>query len=125
MERLRKLLPDTRRTPGVPTDLQALADELDRAEVIAAKDVPADVITMNSRVRLLDLDTGEEETYTLVFPDDADINRNRISVLAPVGTGMLGYGVGDVIEWQVPGGIRRLKVASVLYQPEAAGDYNL
>ncbi len=125
MERLRKLLPDPRRSPGVPAHLKDLAGELDRAQTIASREVPPDVITMNSRVRLLDLDTGDEETYTLVFPQDADISQNRISVLAPIGTGMLGYGVGDVFEWPVPGGTRRLRVVEVLYQPEAAGDYDL
>ena len=72
-----------------------------------------------------DLDTQEEMTYTLVFPADANIKENKISVLAPIGTAMIGYKVGDVIEWPVPSGQRRLKVIGILYQPEAAGDYHL
>lgn len=105
--------------------LRKLEHELDRAETVAPKEVPADVITMRSRVRLSDLDTGGEVVYTLVFPTEADFSEGRISVLAPVGTAMLGYREGSVIEWQVPSGLRRLRVEEILYQPEAAGEYNL
>jgi regulator of nucleoside diphosphate kinase len=125
MVRLQKLLDEAvRPARKLPEHLQALAGEMSRAVVVAAKAVPADVVTMNSRVVLTDLETGEDETYTLVFPDAADISEHRISVLAPVGTGMLGYRVGSVFEWPVPGGMRRLKVSGVLYQPEAAGDFD-
>ncbi len=102
--------------------LDTLRQELERAEVVAAADIPPDVITMKSRVRVRDLDTGKVVVYTLVFPRDADFSKNRISILAPIGTALLGYRVGNVIEWEVPAGTRRLKVESVLYQPEAAGD---
>lgn len=105
--------------------LDRLEEELERAHVVGAKEVPADVVTMNSRVLLQDEKTGEEFTYTLVFPTDADAGAGRLSVLAPVGTAMLGYSVGQTIEWPTPGGVRRLKVAALLYQPEAAGDYHL
>jgi regulator of nucleoside diphosphate kinase len=68
---------------------------------------------------------GEEQVYTLVFPRDADTATGKISVLAPIGTAILGYRVGDMIEWQVPAGKRKLKIEEVIYQPEAAGDYHL
>ena len=106
-------------------NLRRLEHELDRAETVAPKDVPADVVTMRSKVRLRDLNTGEEMVYTLVFPTEANYDEGKISVLAPVGTAMLGYRAGDTIEWQVPSGLRRLKVEELLYQPEAAGEYNL
>jgi regulator of nucleoside diphosphate kinase len=105
--------------------LEELENELLRAVFVESKGIPPDVITMNSRVRLKDLDTHEEMTYTLVFPADANIKENKISVLAPIGTAMLGYKMGDIIEWPVPSGQRRLKVIEILYQPEAAGDYHL
>lgn len=105
--------------------LDNLEIELSRAKVVAPTEVPPDVVTMNSRVNLVDLDTQEEMVYTLVFPQEADIDQSKISVLAPIGTAMLGYGVGDTFAWQVPDGIRRLQVRQVLYQPEAAGDYHL
>ena len=106
-------------------NLRRLERELERAETVAPKDVPGDVITMRSEVRLRDLNTGGVMVYTLVFPTEADYDEGRISVLAPVGTAMLGYRVGDTIEWPVPSGLRRLKVEEILYQPEAAGDYHL
>ncbi len=105
--------------------LDELTKELLRAEVVDSKSIPADVITMNSKVRLLDLDTKEEKTYTLVFPSEANIDENKISILAPIGTAMLGYHIGDTIKWHVPAGIRSLQVTDILYQPESAGDYHL
>jgi regulator of nucleoside diphosphate kinase len=102
------------------TDLKALAEELKRAVVVDPQDVPGDVITMNSRAEMLDLDTGETVTFTLVFPLYANIDEEKISVLAPIGTGMLGYRVGDEFEWPVPGGVRRMRVKQIHYQPEAA-----
>ena len=80
---------------------------------------------MYSQARLYDLEAGEELVLTLVFPEDADLAENKVSVLAPIGMAMLGYRVGDVFEWQVPAGVSRLKVLEILYQPEAAGDYHL
>ena len=106
-------------------NLRRLEHELERAETVAPKVVPADVITMRSKVRLRDLNTGEEMVYVLVFPTEANFDEGKISVLAPIGTALLGYRVGELIEWQVPSGLRRLKVEELLYQPEAAGEYNL
>lgn len=106
-------------------DLNALAAELDRAEVVPQKDIPPDVITMNSRVTLRDMSAGETTTYTLVFPNDSNADENKISVFAPIGTAILGYARGDTIEWQVPAGLRKLKVEEIVYQPESSGDLHL
>ncbi len=106
-------------------DLDELAEELDNAKIVAPKRVPPDVVTMNSTVRVRDTETEKEFTYTLVFPDDADASDGKISVVAPIGTALLGYKCGDVIEWRVPNGTRRLELLEILYQPEAAGDYEL
>lgn len=124
MERLKKRLLESDAVPE--RDRENLADlkqELMRAEIVSSRDIPGDVITMNSSVRLKDLDTKKELTYTLVFPADADAGQNKISILAPIGTALIGYRVGDIITWEVPAGQRRLKVEKVLYQPEAAGDF--
>jgi regulator of nucleoside diphosphate kinase len=101
--------------------LDALDGELKRARVVPQSDMPPEVITMNTVVRLRDLDSDDTEEYELVYPADADVSLNRISVLAPIGTAILGYRLGDVIEWPVPAGLRRLRVEEVLYQPERAG----
>jgi len=100
--------------------LEELEEELDRAEVVAAEDVSPDVVTMHSTVRVRDLDSERSVVYTLVFPGEADIDRQRISVLAPIGTALIGYRVGDLLEWATPGGTRRLRIEDVLFQPEAA-----
>jgi regulator of nucleoside diphosphate kinase len=105
-------------------DLKALRGELHRAIVVAPQDVPDDVITMNSRAEMVDLETGETVIFTLVFPLQANVDEEKISVLAPIGAGMLGYRVGDEFEWNVPGGLRRMKVTKVYYQPEAAGVFD-
>jgi regulator of nucleoside diphosphate kinase len=100
--------------------LQALEAELERARILPAADIPADVVTMHSRVRVTDLDGGEQRTLTLVFPAEADAAHGKISVLAPLGTALLGYRAGDTVEWQVPGGLRRFRVDAVLHQPAPA-----
>jgi regulator of nucleoside diphosphate kinase len=105
-------------------DLNALREELQRAVIVDSKAVPNDVITMNSRADLLDLESGETLTFTLVFPRDANVEEGKISVLAPIGAGMLGYRVDDEFEWNVPAGVRRMRVTRVEYQPEAAGDFD-
>ena len=104
-------------------DLKLLEEELRRAVIVEPKEIPGDVITMNSRAEMRDLESGETVAFTLVFPSEANIDEEKISVLAPIGAGMLGYRVGDEFEWNVPGGLRRMKVTKVDYQPEAAGDF--
>jgi|ERR1044071_1991623 regulator of nucleoside diphosphate kinase len=105
-------------------DLKLLEEELRRAVIVEPKEIPGDVITMNSRADLIDLDTHETVTFTLVFPRDSNVEEEKISVLAPIGAGMLGYRIGDEFEWKVPDGVRHMKVTNVHYQPEAAGDFD-
>jgi len=120
-EKLQRLIEGMRTTGSFDMKyLNMLAEELDHAEVVEPEAVPPNVVTMNSEVRLKDLDSGQSIVYRLVFPAQAR-RENSISVLAPIGMAMLGYQVGDIIEWPVPRGIRRLKVLEVLFQPEAAG----
>lgn len=126
-ERLTKLIELAREREGEANrkHLDSLEEELDRAEVVQQSEIPPDVITMRSTVRVKDMDTGEKMTYQLTFPTEANYDEGKISVLAPIGTAMLGYRRGAVIEWEVPSGVRKLKVEEVLYQPEAEGEYHL
>lgn len=125
LERLSSLIDGVRATgPQKKTYLGQLEKELERARVVDPEKIPGDVITMNSVVRIRDLESGEETDYTLVFPSDARIEENRISILSAIGTALIGYRVGDVIEWKVPSGLKRLKVEGILYQPEASGHYD-
>lgn len=126
LERLNKLIDETEDSFSQDRHyLEKLEDELSHAEVVPPEEIPNDVVTMNSRVCLVDQENQEEKILTLVFPKDADISRGKISVLAPIGTAMLGYRTGSVFQWDVPAGKKHFKVAKILYQPEAAGDYHL
>jgi len=100
--------------------LEELSFELERALVLDPVDVPASVITMQTRVRVLDLNSGERREFVLVYPADADVGANRISVLAPLGTAVLGYQEGDEVDWVMPGGQRRLRIEQVI-QPTEPG----
>ncbi len=103
-------------------NLQRLSEDLERATIVGSKDIPPDVVTINSTVKMRDLDSGQEMVFSVVLPSNADISQGKISLLAPVGSALLGYRSGDVVEWRVPAGLKRLKIEKVLYQPESAGD---
>lgn len=122
-ERLEALLEATS-TPG--PECAALEAELSRAQILEPAQMPSDVISMNSTARLCVLDgdqRGDERELTLVYPRDADGRADRVSILAPVGSALLGLRIGDSIDWPVPGGRSvRLEVLSIAYQPEAAGE---
>ena len=105
-------------------DLDDLAREIERGIEALPKEMPPDVVTMNSTVRVTELKSGTVHVYTIVYPGDADYERGRISILAPLGTALLGYRVGDVVDWPMPGGMRKLRIDEMVYQPEAAGDFH-
>ena len=118
-DRLERLLDKV----GPRPDLDALREEIERAEIVEPEAVPKNVVTMNSVVRFVDEESGRESEVKLVFPGHADVEVSRISVLAPIGSALLGLSVGDSIDWPLPKGHkRRLRVVAVTYQPEAAGD---
>ncbi len=126
MQRLRKLLEGTQYWNKKDREYLAhLEEELDRASIVPSKKVPANVVTMNSQLRVKDLDSEKEMSIQLVFPSEADFEQGKISILAPIGTALIGYREGDTVEWEVPSGTRRLLIEQITYQPEAAGDYEL
>lgn len=122
-ERLEKLL-DSLPSESFPgkSDLEA---ELYRAEIVEPKDIPATVVTMNSTVRF-EVDSSQEEfCLTLVYPRDVDGSGGKISILAPVGSALLGLSQGDEIEWPKPGGGKvRVRIQEITYQPERSGEYH-
>jgi len=121
VRRLEALLemPGHRDTPAA----LALDQEIGRATVLAPENMPANVVTMNSTVVCVDDVTGDTHPLTLVYPRDADAATGKVSVLAPVGSALLGLSLGQQIDWQAPGGRpMRLRVVEIRYQPEAAGD---
>lgn len=124
-DRLDKLVSAARKADGrTRSHLEDLSTELSRAKIVESAQVPADVVTMNSKVLIRDRETSEEETYTLVFPNDANIESGAISVLAPIGTAILGYKEGSEVDWPVPSGKRKIKIEKVIYQPEASGHFD-
>ena len=113
-------------TPESPDNpATVLRHELPRRSLIAPGAVPRAVVTMNSRVECLDLDNGETVTYTIVYPDDADIDNGKISVLTRLGIALLGAKEGDTVEAGTRSLNWQLKILRVLYQPEAAGRFDL
>lgn len=123
LERLRRLLDASRLAGHRDSEhIDALENELERA-VVKRGAVPNGVVTLGSWVRMKDLDTGRESLYQIVLPKCANVDEKRISVLAPIGTALLGYKVGSVVEWKVPSGVRRFKILEVQQpkpQPVAA-----
>jgi regulator of nucleoside diphosphate kinase len=120
-DRLMKLL--DKKKPHDDFD-KALLVELDRGKLVSPKDVPPDVITMNSEIRFQDEHGGDWE-YWLVFPEDADLTKKKISILSPIGCALLGYGVGDKITLHTPQGRKDLTVQEVVHQPEREGNFDL
>jgi regulator of nucleoside diphosphate kinase len=117
--RLLALINSARLDRRVPAEsLELLERELSRAAIVAPSELPDDVVAMNATVWFRELDLDEVEKYTLVYPPEADVVRNRISVLAPIGTALLGYRIGDVVQWRVPSGKRRFEIVDVVQKAD-------
>lgn len=112
------------RSPIEGQHLRRLEEKIADADVVEPEQIPPDVVTMNSRVRVTDLNTMESCIYTVVFPSGADARRKRISVLGSLGSALLGRRVGDEVEYTSSAGTERCRIEEILYQPEAAGDYS-
>jgi regulator of nucleoside diphosphate kinase len=113
----------TRTAVAGTSELESLLDE---ATVVRSADVASDVVTMNSRVVVEDPLVAGPTTVTLVYPADADPERGKVSVLAPLGRALLGARVRDLRRVEVPGNAsRQVRISAILYQPEAAGDFDL
>ena len=120
LERLLDTLPDTR-FPGK----QALEQELERAEVRDPEEMPPHVVTMNSEVRFRLEPSGDEFCLTLVYPKDANGQPDRISILAPIGSALLGLSIGYEISWPGPGGKQlQVRIIEIVYQPEREGEFH-
>lgn len=107
------------------SEAEKLLNELKSAKVVEPEEVPGDIVTMNSIVRISFLNTNKEVKFQIVYPNQADIKKNKISIFSPIATALIGYKVSDEIEWVVPSGLTKLRIDEIIYQPEASGDYNL
>lgn len=102
----------------------ALETKLAAAAALPPPEVPADLVTMNSVVRVRDTETGREERYTLVFPSESRPLEGKVSALSTLGLALFGARIGDTVEWNTPKGTRRMQVIALEYQPEAAKDWS-
>ena len=119
--RLEQLLdsPGLRRHPAAV----ALMDELNRADVLPPEQMPEGVVTMHSTVECEDELSGDHHSLTLVYPNEANVDKGHVSILAPVGSALLGLSLGQSIDWSAPDGRKlRVRVTKISYQPEASGD---
>lgn len=111
-----RLLVSSLSTTSSPA-IEKLRQELNRAVVLDAATLPKDIVTLNSHVEFEDVATGEVEAYTLTMPERADVEQKRLSILAPIGTALIGFRQGDEVSWSTPGGVRQLKIRQVT-QPD-------
>jgi len=106
-------------------EAENLLNELHAAKIVEPYEVPANIVTMNSIVRIKFLKTGKEIKFQIVYPDRANMKENKISIFSPVATALIGYKVSDEIDWMVPSGMTKIRIEEIVYQPEAEGNYEL
>lgn len=123
--RIHKCIHDARQMNTIgANEAENLLNELNSAKIVEPEEIPHDVVTMNSIVKISFLNTKKTLQFQIVYPDQANFRDNRISILSPVATALIGYKVSDEIEWIVPSGLTKLRIDEIIYQPEAAGDFD-
>ncbi|TGL40362.1 nucleoside diphosphate kinase regulator [Leptospira perdikensis] len=124
-ERLKSMIQEYTKRNKMDANVKDLLGEMERAQKVDSQKIPSNFVTMNSVIEIKNLEELEFQEFRLVFPEDANTNENKISILAPMGTAILGYKIGDVIQWKVPGGENQFQITNIKYQPEANGDFHL
>ena len=124
-DRLKSMIHEYTKANRADGNIKDLLGEIERAQKVDSQMIPSNYVTMNSVFELKKMQELDFQLFKLVFPEEADIDKNKISVLAPIGTAVLGYKIGDVIKWKVPDGEDFFQITNILYQPEANGDYHL
>ncbi|MFZ5430172.1 MAG: nucleoside diphosphate kinase regulator [Bacteroidota bacterium] len=125
-QRLNNLIQSMKsRTKDDLQNLEVLENEIDRAKRIEPRKITPEVVTMNSEIELMDMDTKRKMKFRLVYPQDADFRAGRLSVLSPLGSALIGYSVGTEVSFKVPAGLKQVRIEKILYQPEANGEYTL
>lgn len=124
--RINKSIHDARRMKTIGSkEAEILLNELNSAEIVEPHEIPHDVVTMNSIVKISFLNANKTLQFQIVYPDQANIKENKISIFSPVATALIGYKKSDEIEWIVPSGLTKIRIDEIIYQPEAAGDFDL
>lgn len=106
-------------------DADRLLKELHSAKVVESEEIPADLVTMNSVVKIHFQNNKTVTEFKIVYPDQANIKEHKISIFSPVASALIGYSVHDEIDWIVPSGMTKIIIDEIIYQPEAAGDFDL
>lgn len=123
--RIHKSISDAKRNKTIDmNEADVLLNELHSAEIVEPENVPDDVVTMNSIVKITFLNSNRSIQFQIVYPEQANFRENKISIFSPVATALLGYRKNDEIEWIVPSGVTKLRIDEIIFQPEAAGDYS-
>ena len=124
--RIYKAITDAKNSKTINSnEAEKLLSELSKAEIVPSEKIDKDVVTMNSEVKLFFENTQKEQSFKIVYPQDANLKENKISIFSPIATALIGYKIGDEIEWVVPSGMTKIKIVDLIYQPEAAGDFDL
>ena len=124
--RIKKSISDAKQFKSITNaEAEKLLQELDAAKIVEPEAIPSDVVTMNSIVKLSFLNNDKTIQFQIVYPEQANIKENKISIFSPIATALIGYKDNDEVEWIVPAGLTRIRIDEIIYQPEAAGDFNL
>ncbi len=124
--RIKRCIDDARQLKSISmAEAEKLMKELDGAKVVKPELIPANVVTMNSIVKISFLNNQKVIQFQIVYPDQSNLKENKISIFSPIATALIGYQAGDEIEWIVPAGLTKIRIEEIVYQPEAAGDYSL
>ncbi len=124
--RIQKSIDDAKASRSITSEeAESLIKELNSADIVEPEEIPSDVVTMNSVVRISFLNTNKQIKFRIVYPKEANVTENKISIFSPIATALIGYKVGDELEWIVPAGLTKIRIDQIIYQPEASGDYTL
>jgi regulator of nucleoside diphosphate kinase len=107
------------------SESEKLINELNSAIILDPDKIPGDVVTMNSVVKISFVDAGKQQEFKIVYPNEANFREKKVSIFSPIATALIGFRVGDLIEWMVPGGLTKIRIDEIIYQPEASGDFTL
>lgn len=124
--RIQKRINEARQKKTIETsEAEKLLNEINTAVLMEPQEIPDDVVTMNSVVSISFSESGRNQEFKIVYPDEANFKEKRVSIFSPIAIALLGFRVGDLIEWMLPVGLTKIRIDRIIYQPEAAGDYTL
>lgn len=124
--RIQKKIAEARQNKTIDvSEAEKLINELNSGIVMDPDKIPGDVVTMNSVVKISFVDVGKQQEFKIVYPNEANFKEKKVSIFSPIATALIGFRVGDLIEWMVPGGLTKIRIDEIVYQPEASGDFTL